>query len=476
MSVVVLAAGLGKRMQSDQPKVLQPLAGRPLLSHVLEVADSLGPAAVYVVIGHGGERVRECIEGAGSAGPGVRVARHWVRQAEQLGTGHAVQQAIGGIADEHQVLVLYGDVPLLRAQTVRELCALAAAGAGSRGVGGRDAVAVLTARLEDPSGYGRIVRDRRGAVRRIVEESEAAAAVRAIREINSGVMAAPARLLRQWLARLQPRNAQQEYYLTDVVAQAARQKVPVAALTASDPAEILGVNDRVQLAQAEAQYRRRRGHELMARGVTLIDPARLDVRGDVTIGRDVVLDVNVVLDGLEGPVRLGDGVRIGPNCVVANSSVGARTQVHADCVMHGAQIGEGCSIGPFTRLRPGAQIGNGAHLGNFVEVKNSEIGARSKVNHLSYVGDTTVGSGVNIGAGTVTVNYDGANKWRTQIGDDAFIGSGSMLVAPVTIGAGANVGAGSTITADAPEGKLTLARARQVTIEGWQRPRKKPKS
>jgi bifunctional UDP-N-acetylglucosamine pyrophosphorylase/glucosamine-1-phosphate N-acetyltransferase len=467
LSVVVLAAGLGRRMQSDLPKVLQPLAGRPLLAHVLELADSLEPAAVHVVIGHGGERVREYFEAEAAAQTPASPVRHWVRQAEQLGTGHAVQQAMSAIADDHQVLVLYGDVPLLRAQTVRELCALAAARRGGRGV------AVLTALLADPAGYGRIVRDRSGALRRIVEDSEAGARERRIREINSGVLAAPALLLRQWLARLQPRNAQREYYLTDVVGLAARQKVPVAALTAADAAEILGVNDRVQLAQAESEYRRRRAHELMTRGVTVIDPQRLDVRGSVECGRDVVLDVNVVLDGLAGPVRIGDGARIGPNCVVVNSAVGAHTQLHANCVVHDARIGPDCSVGPFTRLRPGAQIGAGVHLGNFVEVKNSEIGARSKVNHLTYVGDSTVGSGVNIGAGTVTVNYDGANKWRTRIGDDAFIGSGSMLVAPVTIGAGANVGAGSTITADAPEGKLTLARARQVTIEGWQRPRKK---
>ena len=481
LSIVVLAAGAGRRMQSDLPKVLQPLAGRPLLAHVLDLADSLEPAAVHVVYGHGGERVRECIEGAKTDAPpgaGERAARHWVLQAEQLGTGHAVRQAMPEIADEHQVLVLYGDVPLLRAQTLRELCALATTGGRGReaaGRGGADGIALLTALLEEPAGYGRVVRDRRGAVRSIVEESDAGARERGIREINSGVLVAPARLLKQWLAQLHPRNAQGEYYLTDVAALAVRHRLRVATLAASDPSEILGINDRLQLAQAEAEYRRRRARALMERGVTIIDPMRIDVRGTVQTGRDVVLDVNVVLDGLDGPVRLGDGVRLGPNCVVVNSAIGAHTQVHANCVMVGADIGESCSIGPFTRLRPGAQIAGGVHLGNFVEIKNSEIGARSKVNHLSYVGDTTVGSGVNIGAGTVTANYDGANKWRTRIGDDAFIGSGSMLVAPVSIGAGANVGAGSTITADAPEGKLTLARARQVTIEGWQRPRKTTK-
>jgi bifunctional UDP-N-acetylglucosamine pyrophosphorylase/glucosamine-1-phosphate N-acetyltransferase len=482
LSIVVLAAGQGKRMQSALPKVLQPLAGRPLLAHVLELADSLEPAAVHIVIGHAAERVREQFEHA--AAP---AARRWVLQDEQLGTGHAVRQAMPQIPDEHQVLVLYGDVPLLRAQTLRELCMLATAGGrgaggsraagGGRGVGGARAaqgIALLTALLDEPAGYGRIVRDRRRALRRIVEDRDAGAQERGIREVNSGVLAAPARLLKPWLARLEPRNAQREYYLSDVVALAVRHRLPVATL-AADPAEILGINDRLQLAQAEAEYRRRRARALMERGVTVIDPARLDVRGSVEVGRDVVLDVNVVLDGLAGPVRLGDGVRLGPNCVVANSAIGARTRVHANCVMQDADIGEDCSIGPFTRLRPGARLAGGVHLGNFVEVKNSEIGAGSKVNHLSYVGDSTVGSGVNIGAGTITVNYDGANKWRTRIGDDAFIGSGSMLVAPVSIGAGANVGAGSTITADAPEGKLTLARARQVTIEGWQRPRKATK-
>jgi bifunctional UDP-N-acetylglucosamine pyrophosphorylase/glucosamine-1-phosphate N-acetyltransferase len=279
-------------------------------------------------------------------------------------------------------------------------------------------------------------------------------------------------LLRDWLARLQPRNSQGEYYLTDVAAAAVRQRIPVATVRAADPAEILGVNDRVQLAQAEGEYRRRRAYELMARGVTVIDPARIDVRGAVEVGRDVVLDVNVVL---EGPVRLGDGVHIGPNCVLQDVAVGARTRLHADCVLHGADIGEDCSIGPFTRMRPGARIAGGVHLGNFVEIKNSEIGPGSKANHLSYVGDTTVGSGVNIGAGTITCNYDGAAKWRTQIGNGAFIGSGTMLVAPVTVGEQATIGAGSTITADAPAGKLTLARSRQLTIEQWQRRPKPPK-
>jgi len=473
LSIVVLAAGAGKRMQSDLPKVLQPLAGRPLLAHVLDVVDALAPAAVHVVYGHGGEQVRAYFEGSRpSAGVSSPVPVHWVLQAEQLGTGHALRQAIPAIADEHQILVLYGDVPLLRAQTLRELCTLAAARAARRGSGAAGA-ALLTAVLADPAGYGRVVRDRRGALRRIVEQSDASARERAIDEVNSGVLAAPARLLKQWLAQITPRNSQREYYLTDVVALAVRGKLRIATLPASDPLEILGINDRVQLAQAEAQYRRRRAHELMEHGVTLIDPLRIDVRGTVQTGRDVVIDVNVTLDGLEGPVRLGDGAHIGPNCVLANAAIGARTQLFANCVVQGAQIGDDCQVGPFTRLRPGALLAGGVHLGNFVEIKNSEIGARSKVNHLSYVGDSTVGSGVNIGAGSVTVNYDGVNKWRTRIGDGAFIGSGSMLVAPVTIGAGANVGAGSTITADAPEGKLTLARSRQVTIEGWQRPRPK---
>jgi bifunctional UDP-N-acetylglucosamine pyrophosphorylase/glucosamine-1-phosphate N-acetyltransferase len=452
LSIVILAAGQGKRMQSDIPKVLQPLAGAPMLAHVLDVASSLAPASIHVVYGHGGERVRELFDDG-------RLL--WSLQSRQLGTGDALQQAMPDIPDSHQVLVLYGDVPLLLSATLRGLVARS----------GARSVALLTAQLADASGYGRVVRDARGKLRRIVEECDANAKQRRVHEVNTGVLVASARFLKAWLARLRPRNAQREYYLTDIVGMAVRQKLRIATVEATDAAEVQGVNDKLQLALAEAEYRRRRARQLMAQGVTLVDPARIDLRGSIAVGRDVLLDVNVVLDG---PVELADGVRIGPNCVLRNVSIGARTVLYANCVLHDAQIGSDCQIGPFTRMRPKVRIANGVHLGNFVEIKNSEIGAGSKVNHLSYVGDAQVGSAVNIGAGSITCNYDGANKWRTEIGAGAFIGSGAMLVAPVKIGDGATIGAGSTITSDAPADKLTLARSRQITLEQWQRPRKNP--
>jgi bifunctional UDP-N-acetylglucosamine pyrophosphorylase / glucosamine-1-phosphate N-acetyltransferase len=452
LSIVILAAGQGKRMQSDIPKVLQPLAGMPMLAHVLGLAAKLAPASIHVVYGYGGERVRELFDDG---------RLRWSLQSEQLGTGDALYQAMPDIPDENQVLVLYGDVPLLLADTLRGLIARS----GTRGV------ALLTARLTDPSGYGRVVRDRSGALRRIVEECDANAQQRLIREVNTGVLVASAHFLRDWLARLKPRNAQREYYLTDIVGMAVQHKLRIATVEAADAAEVQGVNDKLQLALAEAEYRRRRARQLMGQGVTLIDPARIDLRGSIEVGRDVLLDANVVL---EGPVQLGDGVRIGPNCVLRNVSVGARTVLFANCVLQDAQIGSDCQIGPFTRMRPKVRIADGVHLGNFVEIKNSDIGAGSKVNHLSYVGDSQVGRAVNVGAGSITCNYDGANKWRTEIGDGAFIGSGAMLVAPVKIGDGATIGAGSTITEDAPAQKLTLGRSRQVTLEQWQRPRKNP--
>lgn len=457
LSIAILAAGQGKRMRSDLPKVLQPLAGQPLLLHVLELAAQLAPEAIHVVYGHGGELVRAaCLE------LGVGSALSWTRQEQQLGTGHALAQVIPAIPDSHLLLVLYGDVPLLRAETLRALIELA----------GTDAIALLTAQLPDPSGYGRIVRDRRGRLRRIVEEADASARERRVREVNTGVLVAPAGPLRGLLARLTPRNAQREYYLTDVAGLASRAGIAVRTLEASDAAEVLGVNDRVQLAAAEAEYRRRRARELLLQGVTIVDPTRIDLCGPIQVGRDVLLEVNVAL---QGPVQLDDGVHVGRNCIIRHSAIGAHTLLYANCVVNEAQIGADCRLGPFTHLRPGARLAAGVHLGNFVEIKNSSIGAGSKVNHLSYVGDSDVGSGVNVGAGTITCNYDGANKWRTRIGDDAFIGSGSMLVAPVSIGEAATIGAGSTITSDAPAGKLTLARSRQVTIQEWQRPEAKGK-
>jgi len=453
LSVVILAAGQGKRMASDLPKVLQPLAGRPLLAHVVAAARSLEPQSIHIVHGHGAARVRAAIPGAD-----VR----WALQSEQKGTGHAVQQAMPGVPDGHTVLVLYGDVPLIRAETLRGL--VAQAGPGT--------LALLSARLPDPAGYGRVIRDGGGRVARVVEERDANRKERAIDEINTGVVAAPSARLRAWLGALRADNAQGEYYLTDCVAAAVRDGCAVEAVVATSPAEVLGVNDKLQLAEAEAAHRRERAEALMRAGVTVVDPARLDVRGEVRCGRDVLLDVNVIL---EGTVTLGDRVRIGPNNVLRNCEIGDDTEIVGNCYLDGLVAGARCSIGPFTRVRRGAKLADEVHIGNFVELKNSEIGAGSKANHLSYVGDTTVGSKVNVGAGTVTCNYDGVNKFRTEIGDGAFIGSGTMLVAPVSVGARATIGAGSTITKPAPADKLTVERSRQVTVENWKRPEKAPK-
>ena len=451
LSIVILAAGEGKRMKSRRPKVLQTLAGRPLLAHVLQTARALSPAAIQVVYGHGGEEVR-------AAFPEQELT--WVHQAEQLGTGHALQQAAPELDDAATVLVLYGDVPLLRAQSLVGLLDIAAAGA----------LAVLTMRPADPNGYGRIVRDTAGHVARIVEHKDASAAERSIDECNTGVLAAPAQLLKRWLSALRNDNAQGEYYLTDVIGLAARSGVTVTPVPLVDPIEALGVNDKVQLAELEAVCRRNAAWTLMCAGVTVADPARLDVRGDVVHGQDVFLDVNVVL---EGQVTLGNNVRIGPGCVVRDCRIGDDTELFAHCVLDGATIGRGARIGPFSRIRPHSALGDGVHIGNFVEVKNATLGSESKANHLSYVGDAEVGAQVNVGAGTIVANYDGANKHRTRIGDRAHTGSNSVLVAPITVGEGATIAAGSTVTRDVPAGKLTIARARQTTIDEWQRPIKK---
>ena len=454
LSIVILAAGQGKRMKSNLPKVLQPLAGRPILSHVLDAAKGLKADAIHVVYGHGGEQVKQAL----AAEP-----VSWVLQAEQLGTGHAVAQAMPSIPDDHDVLILYGDVPLVRQATLQTLLEQCSA----------KAMALLTVVLADPTGYGRVVRDNAGNVVRIVEQKDANTKERAIGEINTGLMAAPAGSLRQWLAALKNDNSQGEYYLTDIIVMAVRGGLKINAVVAPTEMEVLGVNDKVQLAQLEGSLRAERARALMIDGVTLADPARVDIRGKVTVGRDVFIDVNVVL---VGTVELGDRVRIGPNCYLKDCRIDADTEVHPNCVIDRATVGPRNVIGPFARLRPETVLHGDVHIGNFVEVKKSEIGAGSKANHLTYLGDATVGSHVNVGAGTVTVNYDGINKFRTEIGDGAFIGSGSMLVAPLKVGANANTGAGSTITKDAPEGKLTLARSRQVTLEGWKRPQKVPKA
>jgi bifunctional UDP-N-acetylglucosamine pyrophosphorylase / glucosamine-1-phosphate N-acetyltransferase len=448
LAVVILAAGEGKRMKSALPKVLQPLAGRPLLKHVIDTARSLAPAAIHVVYGHGGERVRAAL---------ADEAVVWTLQPERLGTGHALLQAMPQIPDGCTVLVLYGDVPLIGHANLAQLLTLA----------GARQLALLTVRLADPRGYGRIVRGRGGVVRRIVEEKDATRAQQRIDECNTGVLAGPAGLLRPWLVRLRTNNAQGEYLLTDVIAMAVRDGIAVRALAAPEASEVLGVNDKAQLAALESVCRARAAQALMLGGVTLADPARLDVRGPLTHGSDVSIDVNVVF---EGEVRLGDRVRIGAGCVIRDSEIGDDTQVFPHCVIDGARVGPGCLIGPFARLRPAARLEGGVHLGNFVEVKNAQLGAGSKANHLSYVGDAEVGARVNIGAGTIVANYDGARKHHSSIGDEVWTGSNSVLVAPITVGAGATIAAGSTVTHSVPAGKLTLARARQVTVEGWHRP------
>ena len=451
LSVVVLAAGQGKRMHSDLPKVLQPLAGKPLLAHVLDAARTLSPDAIHVVYGHGADRVREAVPA-----PDL----DWCLQAEQLGTGHAVAQALPNIPDDRTVLILCGDVPLVRPETLRGVVA------GTEG----GALALLTAELDDPAGYGRVLRDERGRVIRIVEERDASDEEKRVREINTGLMAMPAADLRRWVDSLTNDNAQREYYLTDVIAMAVDERRDVVGVRAHDAIEAVGINDKAQLAAAERAHQRRIAGELMARGATIADPDRLDVRGKVEIGRDVFIDVGVVL---EGDVVLGDRVRIGAYCVLTNATLGADSVVHPHTVVTGLKAGESCELGPFARIRPGTELARRVKVGNFVEIKNGQASEGAKINHLTYIGDATIGRDVNVGAGTITCNYDGAAKHRTVIGDRAFIGSGVMLVAPVEVGADATIGAGSTITKDAPPGELTLERGRQTTVPGWQRPQKK---
>lgn len=451
LSVIILAAGQGTRMRSAMPKVLQPLGGRPMLAHVLDTARDLGPRHIHVVYGHGGDAVPAAFDDA---------TLDWVLQAEQLGTGHAVQQAMPNVPDSDIVLVLYGDVPLIRPATLELLTVAAAEGA----------LAVLTAHPEDPTGYGRIVRSSNGNIERIVEHKDASHAEREIGEINTGLLAAPARRLRGWLDRLGNDNAQGEYYLTDVIAMAVADGVPVRGTAAAEYAEVHGINNRRQLADAEAILRDRHAAALLDQGVTLVDPRRIDVRGRLSCGSDVVIDVNVVL---EGNVELGDNVYIGPGSVIRNARIGTGSRVEALCHIEGALVGEQAQIGPYARLRPGSELAHGAKAGNFVEIKKSRLGAGAKVNHLTYIGDADVGADVNVGAGTITCNYDGVKKHRTVIEDGAFIGSNTSLVAPVTVAREATIGAGSVITKNAPAGKLTLTRARQITLDGWQRPSKK---
>jgi len=451
LTIVILAAGKGTRMNSDLPKVLHPLAGKPLISHVLAAADQLKPQRICVVYGHGGEALPVAIGGRDLT---------WVRQEPQLGTGHAVQQAMPYLDMTGICLILYGDVPLIRAETLRQMVLIAHQGA----------LALLTVTLADPTGYGRIVRDGHGQVRRIVEHKDASPEQLAIREVNTGILCLPTIKLAGWLTRLGNDNAQGEYYLTDVIAMAAAEGERILPCHPASEWEVMGVNSRSQLAGLERYQQHHIAEALMAAGVTLIDPARLDVRGSLECGRDCLIDVNCVF---EGRVVLGENVTVGANCVLKDVALGPGVEIKPFCHIDGAVIGAKAIIGPYARLRPGTELAEAAHIGNFVELKNTQVGFNSKINHLSYVGDATVGRKVNIGAGTITCNYDGANKYRTVIGDEAFIGSDSQLVAPVTVGKGATLGAGTTLTKDAPAGELTLSRARQMTIPGWKRPVKK---
>lgn len=450
LSVVILAAGQGSRMRSQLPKVLHKLANKPLLTHVIDVAEQLSAQEIHIVYGHGGEVVRE------------RLAERnvsWVKQEQQLGTGHAVAQAVPHLVDNHTVLVLYGDVPLITKETLQRLI---------KQVSGTS-MGLLTAELSNPFGYGRIVRDSDNAVQCITEEKDASAEVRKITEVNSGILAVQGEQLKGWLARLKNNNAQGEYYLTDIIAMAVSDGIEVKTSQAAAVEEVEGINNRIQLARLERYYQQQQAERLMAAGVTLKDPARFDLRGTVETGMDVIIDINVILNG---EVVIGSSVEIGANCLLTNVVVEDGTVILPNSIIEDAVVGRDCTIGPFARIRPDTKLADRVKIGNFVEIKKAQLDEGAKVNHLSYVGDSIVGKDVNIGAGVITCNYDGANKHLTEIGDDAFIGSDSQLVAPVKIGAGATIGAGSTITADAPANQLTLTRSKQRSIESWVRPQK----
>lgn len=451
IEVIILAAGQGTRMKSDKPKVLHGIGGQSMLEHVIDTARQLQAAKIHVVFGHGGEQVQQTLR---------HMEVSWAEQKEQLGTGHAVKQAMPEVSKDSLILVLYGDVPLIRLQTLKKLI---------KSVDDTH-MGLLTTVLTDATGYGRIVRDHQGQVMKIVEHKDADDAIRAIQEINTGILAAKADHMQKWLDKLGNNNVQGEYYLTDIIEMSVNDHIQVIATTTDDEIEVTGINDKIQLQTMERAFQLRQAQHLMREGITLADASRFDLRGDCQIGRDVFVDANVVM---EGQVALGDRVRIGPNVYLKNVQVDNDVEILANCVLEDAIIGSGSRIGPFARIRPQTVLSRNTHIGNFVEIKKSTVGTGSKVNHLSYIGDTEIGDMVNIGAGTITCNYDGANKFKTIIGDNAFIGSDTQLVAPVTIGKGATIGAGSTITRDTPENKLTLSRSKQISSDHWQRPQKK---
>jgi len=453
IDVVVLAAGKGTRMHSDLPKVLHTIAGKSLLQHVLDTASAISASSIHVVIGHGADKLRTALNSQ---------PVNLVVQEPQRGTAHAVEQALPFLERDAIAVVLYGDVPLITAESLDALLAPVS----------DNCMAVLTCKMEDPHGLGRILRDREGNIIAIVEDRDATPEQKAIKEINTGIMAFPVARLHRWLPRITPNNAQNEFYLTDVIRLAREDGCEVTTHMITDEKEAAGVNDRVQLAELERHYQWREARKLMKHGVTLRDPSRFDVRGIVQAGRDIEIDVNVIC---VGKVKLGDGVRIGPNCILRDCEIGAGSVIHANTVIGESVVGSGCDIGPFARIRPGSELADGARVGNFVELKQTRVGKGSKINHLSYVGDSELGSDVNIGAGTITCNYDGVNKHRTIIGNNVFIGSNAALVAPVSIADGATIAAGSVITQDVGSKQLAVARGRQVNKDGWERPVKKPK-
>ncbi len=449
LSIIILAAGLGKRMNSDLPKVLHCLADKPLLQHVIDTALTLEPETIQVVYGHGGEQVRNTL---------ADLSVQWVEQKQQLGTGHAVAQAIPNIANDNMVLVLYGDVPLINSTTLQTLYSQ------------KNGLNILTAKLDNPTGYGRIVRNDKNQVTSIVEEKDANDKIKSIQEINTGILATQANNLRNWLTKLDNNNSQGEYYLTDIVAMAVVDEQPIHTNTVNDNQEIMGVNNRLQLVELERYYQLQQANNLMLAGVTIRDPNRLDIRGKIQVGYDINIDINVIL---AGKVSLGNRVRIGSNTIIRNAEIADDVEILSNCVIEDVVIGAGCKIGPFARLRPETKLAEQVHIGNFVEIKKSKIANGSKINHLSYIGDSEIGKNVNVGAGTITCNYDGAKKHKTIIKDEVFIGSDTQLIAPITVETGATIGAGSTITKDVVADSLTLSRTEQKSIIGWQRPKKK---